>query len=323
MLAIALVLDGHSRTDAAEACGMDRQTLRDWVHRDNAEGIGGLANHPAPGPVPRLSAEQEDELARWVEDGPELARDGVVRWRCRDLQERGRTRLRHPLPRAHDRQAAGEASLSAPVGAAAAPAERPRGAGGVPGGFAELVKAVAAELGQGTPIEVWFGDEARVGQQGTVTRVWAKRGSRPRVPRDRRYTWAYLFGAVCPERRVGAAVVLPQVTIGAMEAHLAEISRCVSPSAHAVLVLDRAGWHASPRLRVPDNISLIPLPPYAPELNSMENVWRYMRDNWLSHRVWDSYDAIVEACCGAWNTLMRVPEQIASITKRSWAQGKI
>ena len=88
MLAIALVPEGHSRTGAAEACGMDRQTLRDWVHRYNAEGIGGLANRRAPGPAPRLSAEQEGELARWVEDGPELERDGVARWRCRDLQER-------------------------------------------------------------------------------------------------------------------------------------------------------------------------------------------------------------------------------------------
>jgi transposase len=84
MLAIALVLDGHSREDAAEACGMDRQTLRDWVHRYNAEGLAGLANRRAPGPAPRLSAEQEAAVDRWVEQGPELERDGVVR--C--LQER-------------------------------------------------------------------------------------------------------------------------------------------------------------------------------------------------------------------------------------------
>jgi len=88
MLAIALVLDGHSRADAAAACGMDRQTLRDWVHRYNAEGLAGLANRRAPGPAPRLSAEQEAAVDRWVEQGPELARDGVVRWRCRDLQAR-------------------------------------------------------------------------------------------------------------------------------------------------------------------------------------------------------------------------------------------
>ena len=88
MLAIAPVLDGHSRADAAAACGMDRQTLRDWVHRYNAEGLAGLANRRAPGPAPRLSAEQDAELARWVEAGPDPRRDGVVRWRCRDLQER-------------------------------------------------------------------------------------------------------------------------------------------------------------------------------------------------------------------------------------------
>jgi len=88
MLAIALVLNGHSRADAAATCGMDRQTLRDWVHRYNAEGLAGLSNRRAPGPTPRLSDGQEAELARWVEEGPELARDGVVRWRCRDLRAR-------------------------------------------------------------------------------------------------------------------------------------------------------------------------------------------------------------------------------------------
>ena len=88
MLAIALVLDGHSRADAAATCGMDRQTLRDWVHRYNAEGIAGLSNRRAPGPTPRLSDGQEAELARWVETGADLERDGVVRWRCRDLRAR-------------------------------------------------------------------------------------------------------------------------------------------------------------------------------------------------------------------------------------------
>ena len=187
------------------------------------------------------------------------------------------------------------------------------------------MKAAAAAAGaaRGTPVEVWFQDEARVGQQGTLTRVWAKRGTRPRAPRDRRYTWAWLFGAVCPERRTGAAVVVPEINVGAMEAHLAEIGRNVGPGAHAVLVLDGAGWHTSPRLRVPDNVSLLPLPRCSPELNPVENVWAYLRQNRLSHRVWESYDAIVDACCDAWNGLMRSPERIASITARSWAQVKI
>ena len=88
MLALALVLEGQSRTDAAATCGMDRQTLRDWVHRYNAEGLAGLVNRRAPGPTARLSAEQEAAVERWVAEGPELERDGVVRWRCRDLQAR-------------------------------------------------------------------------------------------------------------------------------------------------------------------------------------------------------------------------------------------
>ena len=88
MLALALVLEGQSRTDAAATCGMDRQTLRDWVHRYNAEGLAGLVNRRAPRPTARLLAEQEAAVERWVEQGPDLERDGVVRWRCRDLQAR-------------------------------------------------------------------------------------------------------------------------------------------------------------------------------------------------------------------------------------------
>ena len=117
---------------------------------------------------------------------------------------------------------------------------------------------------RGRPIEVWFQDEARVGQQGTLTRVWSDRGTRPRAPRDTRYQSAYIFGAVCPDRAETAALVMPQVDTAAMNAHLVEISKAVAPGAHAILVLDGAGWHGSKALQVPENITLLPLPPYAP-----------------------------------------------------------
>jgi hypothetical protein len=182
------------------------------------------------------------------------------------------------------------------------------------------MKAALPPEAAGKPVEVWFTDEARVGQQGTITRIWAKRGSRPRKLRDRRYEWTYLFGAICPERRTGAAIIMPEVNVAAMNEHLAEISRRVSVGAMALLVLDGAGWHRSPRLKLPDNIVLLPLPPYAPELNPVENVWEYMRGNWLSHRVWDSYEAILDACQAAWRALMAMPDRIASITRRTWAQ---
>ena len=172
-------------------------------------------------------------------------------------------------------------------------------------------------------------DEARVGQQGTLTRVWAPRGTRPRAVRDHCRTSVYLFGAVCPERGIGAAVVLPQVNVDAMTIHLTEISRSVTHGAQAVLVLDQAGWHTSRKLRVPEprksrcdfaDIGLLPLPPYAPELNPVENVWAYLRANFLGHCVWNSYNVIVDACCDAWNKLMNMPQRLASITRRTWAK---
>jgi transposase len=168
------------------------------------------------------------------------------------------------------------------------------------------------------PIEIWFQDEARIGQQGTLTRIWAKRGTRPRAPRDRRYEWAYLFGAICPERGTGAALVMPSANAAAMDKHLHEISLGVAAGAHAVVVLDGAGYHSA-ALTVPANITLLPLPPKSPELNPVENVWEYLRQNWLSLRVWADYEAIVDTCCDAWNALITRPERIASITRRDWA----
>lgn len=114
--------------------------------------------------------------------------------------------------------------------------------------------------------------------------------------------------------------MLPFVNTLAMNAHLAEISRTVAPGAHAVLLLDGAGWHGGRGLVVPDNISLITLPPYSPELNPVENVWQYLRANWLAISVFDDYEAIVDACCTAWNNFAMCPEIVTSITSRSWAE---
>ena len=93
LLALALVLDGHSRTDAARHSGMDRQTLRDWVHRYNADGVVGLPSRVAPGPAPRLSETQMATLEALVLAGPNPEMDGVVRWRCADLREQVKQRF--------------------------------------------------------------------------------------------------------------------------------------------------------------------------------------------------------------------------------------
>ena len=104
-------------------------------------------------------------------------------------------------------------------------------------------------------IEIWFADEARIGQKNKMTRRWAKRGTRPSAPHDQRTVSTYIFGAICPKEGKGAALVLPACNSEAMNLHLAEISREIAPGKHAILLLDQAGWHLSSRLAVPPNVS--------------------------------------------------------------------
>ena len=138
--------------------------------------------------------------------------------------------------------------------------------------------------------------------------------------RDNRHVSAYIFGAICPDRAIGAAMIMPCANTEAMNEHLKEISLAVAPGAHAVLVCDGAGWHQrGARLKVPGNITLLSLPPYSPELNPMENVWDYLRQNKLCALVWDEYENILDACQSAWCFLINDPDRIRSIGTRHWA----
>jgi DDE superfamily endonuclease len=144
---------------------------------------------------------------------------------------------------------------------------------------------------------LWWHDEARIGQKNKNTRRWARRGTRPSAPHDQRTAWAYIFGAICPAQGKGAGLVLPYCDTEAMAAQLEEVSQAVPPGAHAVLLLDQAGWHVSPKLKVPANITLLPLPPRSPELNPVENVWQtvcsLLKRRWLVPRY-----AANEGCAG-------------------------
>jgi len=113
--------------------------------------------------------------------------------------------------------------------------------------------------------------------------------------------------------------MLPRANTGAMQMHLDEISQNVAAKAHAVVLMDRAGWHTTDKLKLPKNISIILLPSRSPELNPVENLWQYLRQNWLSNRVFEDYDAILEAGCEAWNRLIEQPQTIRSIGMRDWA----
>jgi transposase len=167
-------------------------------------------------------------------------------------------------------------------------------------------------------IEIWFQDEARVGQKGRVSHRWWLRGERPLGLCDRRFSSAYIFAAVCPATGAEFALVMPEVNTKAMNCFLKEFSKRVAPEVHAILVMDQAGWHGAKKLVVPENITPVSLPPYSPELNPVERIWLYLRERFLSHRILDDYDAIVEACCQAWNALATDTERLRSLTSYPW-----
>jgi hypothetical protein len=163
-------------------------------------------------------------------------------------------------------------------------------------------------------VQLWCQDEARVGQEGRACHRWYERGIRPPGLAARRFHSLYLFAACRPGTDQAFALALPEATTASMGLFLERFAQELGPGVHAALVLGRAGWHVSRRLAVPDNITLVPLPPYSPELNPVERVWLYLRERFLSHRVLDGYTAVLDAAGRAWNALAAEPGRLASLT---------
>lgn len=168
------------------------------------------------------------------------------------------------------------------------------------------MQEVAAQHPEAERIELWFMDEARIGQKGWVTHVWYQKGTRPGGVLEYRFVCAHLFGAVCPERDAGVALVLPEVSTAAMNLFLAECATAVPVGTRAVLVLDRAGWHISGDLSVPANLTLVHLPLYSPELQPVERIGLYLRGD---------YEAVLDA---AWNALLAETGRLRSLTSYPW-----
>ena len=141
------------------------------------------------------------------------------------------------------------------------------------------------------------------------------------LPRERQRRLVVLIGklirqrlaAVRPATGDSFALVMPRVSTEAMQAFLDRFSAALAPDEHAAMAVDGAGWHVAHALRIPDNVTLVLLPPYSPELNPVERVWLFLRERHLSHRLLAGYDAIVDALCTAWNAL--TPDRLLSLTR--------
>ncbi|MFN7322422.1 MAG: IS630 family transposase [Methylobacterium sp.] len=321
LLSIAAVLDGMSRADAARIGGMDRQTLRDWVHRFNERGPDGLKDNWRRENPRRLSSAQQAELAQIVETGPDRAVHGVVRWRRVDLQRL----IAERFGVAYHERTIGKLLKAMGFSHMSARPRHPMQDGATIEAFKKNFRRTLAAHLQGVTrkkkIEIWFQDEARIGQKNGLVRQWARRGTRPRQPADQRYESAYLFGAICPARGVAAGLALPFADTEAMQLHIDEIALHVAKGAHAVLLLDRAGWHTTGNLAWPKNVTPILLPSRSPELNPVEQVWQFLRANFLSNRAFETYDDIIDAASDAWQRFVALPETITSIGLRDWAHG--
>ena len=181
-----------------------------------------MGNRHGGGVKLRLTSDQMAQLATWIEDGPDPERDGVARWRWVDLARRievvfGIKLHEHTVGTylarlGFRRMSVRPEHLKADRQAQVAFKEN----------FAALVAEILPDRAKGKPLEIWFPDEARVGQQGALTRIWEKCGIRPCAPRDTRYKWSYIFGAACPGRGTAAGLIFPCVNTEAMEFHLAQ-----------------------------------------------------------------------------------------------------
>jgi transposase len=170
----------------------------------------------------------------------------------------------------------------------------------------------------GKRVRVFFMDEARFGQKGSLTKMWAEKGSRPTVIKQTRYENAYMYGAVDPMTGDSSALVAPRVNIETMNVFLRVLSSEVNADDHVVLVLDQAGWHVSKRLEIPANITLLHLPPYSPELNCIERLWLYIKSHFLSNRVFSDYDHLLAAGTNAYRAIEPQRELLKSICKTEW-----
>ena len=167
-------------------------------------------------------------------------------------------------------------------------------------------------------IRLYFQDEARVGQKGRLCHRWWQKGKRPPGRCDKRFKWAYIFGAAAPETGDAFGLILPRADTPAMSVFLAEFAKTLPENEHAVMVLDQAGWHGANALEIPDNVTLISLPPYSPELNPVERLWLYLRERFLSLRVFEDQEAIIDACCQAWNAVADDADRIKSLCLQPW-----
>jgi transposase len=315
---VLLARQGWTAPQIAEALGPSRRTVQRAIKSYNADGLAGLESRPGRGRKPRLTPGERPRFLTRVDAGP-VAVDQVCTFTGRYLRGvlekefgvlyslSGVSELRHrhgyswrrPRPRHEEADPAAQEAFKQ--------------------GFALQLKQIAAAH-PGQEIQAWFQDEARFGQQGTLTRVWSRTGGRPTAVKQTRYDWLHVLAAVCPKTGQAVGLLAPELNTDTVNVFFEQFAREVDPNVQVVMVWDQAGWHTSGKLKIPANVTLIELPPKSPELNPVENLWHYLRSHYWANRAYADYDELRESAAQAWQKACLDAELIRSVCAVSYLE---
>ena len=296
---VILAMQGWTAPAIGMAVGRSRRVCQQWVYRFNERGLDGLQDCRGSATRPMLAAEREEQMRKRLDAGP-TREDRVCSLRGADVQSilENEFGVRRSLSAVYSLLHGLGYSYLRP---------RPKHYKSDPKAQEEFKIGFPNRLGEITALHpkkklrVFFQDEARFGQHGTLTNVWAPTGSRPRAVRQTEYEYLWVVGAVCPETGHAEGLLSPRLNTDVINAFLREFSATLASDEHAVMIWDGAGFHTSNALEVPGNVTLVQLPPYSPELNPMENLWHYLKSHYWSNRLHEDYEALERAAIAAWH----------------------
>jgi len=315
---IILGSEGWTAPAVAMAVGLSRRICQRWVRRYNQEGLAGLEDRRGRDSCLPLTPQQQEQVRRRLDAGA-TDEDDACSLRGKDVQRilaeefqllrslAGVYHLLHRLgysylrPRPRHRKADPEKQ-------AAFLREWPQ-------------RLQAIRAAQPTKrLRVYFQDESRFGQQGTITNVWARTGSRPTAVRQTEYEYLWVLGAVCPETGHAEGLLSPQLNTSIVNEFLQQFSQTVPAEEHAVMLWDGAGFHTSKQLCIPDNVTVVSLPAYSPEMNPIENLWHYLKSHCWSNRAYNDYENLEQAAVDAWRKVALNPELMKTVCRASYLE---
>ncbi|HIF9240048.1 TPA: IS630 family transposase [Photobacterium damselae] len=316
LLALAHFKDGHSRTQIAKFLKVSRTSVNKWVQTFLEEGLDGLKEKPRTGRPPLLTPKQREQLSQYIKDKAHDTQGGRLTGadiHAYIVKEFGK--YYHPDSIYYLLNHMGFAWITSR-------SKHPQQSQAIQEDFKKIFKFETILKIPGhialKNVDIWFQDEARFGQQNTTTRLWAERGTRPRVVKQQQFEYAYLFGSICPQKGIGEAIVVPWVNKDIMIEHLKQISSVTEKGRHAIVIMDSAGWHTEDIADDFQNISIIKLPPYSPELNPIEQVWSWLRQHYLANQSFSDYEDIVSKVCSAWNSFLECSTRVTKMCSRRW-----